>query len=472
MKTNLPSREQRTAQRHASLTRRHFLRGLGVGLALPALDSLTPFKLLAAEAKAAGQLATTPTGAPLRTAFVYFPNGAHQGHWWPEGEGKEFQLAQLNRTMLPLEKLKDQIQVLGELDHVNATPGPDGAGDHARANATFLTGERARKTDSAYIHVGVSIDQVLAKHAGHLTRLPSLELSCDSVRKSGRCDSGYSCAYQYNISWSSPTTPMPPEPNPRLVFERLFGAGSVGERQSNFQHRQQTERSVLDFVLEDARSLQKQLGQGDKAKLDEYLTSVREIETRIQRAESFGKLPQGPVDAPAGIPADFGAHMDLMYDLLTLAFQTDSTRIATFLLAGDGSNRAYPQIGIPQGHHDLTHHRENPEMMEKVAQIDTYYMERFAKFLEKLAQTKDTDGRSLLDNSMIVYGSGHADGNRHSHVNLPIILAGRGGGALTPGRFVKHGSVPTTNLFLAMADRIGVKGLGKFGDSTGRVASV
>jgi hypothetical protein len=469
MKTNLPTPREAAAQRHLVLSRRHFLRGLGVTLALPALDSLTPFKLLAAETKAAGQLATTPTGAPLRTAFVYFPNGAHQGYWWPEGEDADFKL---NRTMEPLAKLKNHFQVFGELDHVNATAGPDGAGDHARANATFLTGMRARKTDSAYIHVGTSIDQVLAKHVGHVTRLPSLELSCDSVRKAGRCDSGYSCAYQYNISWSSPTTPMPPEPNPRLVFERLFGAGATGERQKNFKLRQEMEKSVLDFVLDDARSLQRQLGQGDKQKLDEYLTSVREIETRIQRAESFGDLPQGPSDAPAGIPSDFGAHMDLMYDLLTLAFQTDSTRIATFLLAGDGNNRAYPQIGIPQGHHDLTHHRENEEMKEKVAQIDLYYMQHFAKFLEKLSQTKDTDGRSLLDNSMIVYGSGHCDGNKHSHVNLPIIMAGHGGGALKPGRFVKHGNVPTTNLFLTMADKIGVKGLEKFGDSTGRVSDV
>jgi hypothetical protein len=469
MKTNLPTPREAAAQRHLALSRRRFLRGLGVGLALPALDSLTPFKLLAADAKAAGQLATTSTGAPLRTAFVYFPNGANQHYWWPEGEGKEFQL---NRTMQPLEKFKNQIQVFGELDHVNATAGPDGAGDHARANATFLTGMRARKTDSAYIQVGVSIDQVMARHVGHLTRLPSLELSCDSVRKAGRCDSGYSCAYQYNISWSSPTTPMPPEPNPRLVFERLFGAGAAGERQKNFQLRQETEKSVLDFVLDDARSLQRQLGQGDKLKLDEYLTSVREIEQRIQRAESFGDLPKAPVDSPTGIPSDFGAHMDLMYDLLALSFQTDSTRIATLLLAGDGNNRAYPQIGIPQGHHDLSHHRENEEMKDKIALIDLYYMQRFARFIEKLSQTKDTDGRSLLDNSMIVYGSGHCDGNRHSHVNLPIILAGRGGDALTPGRFVKHGNVPTTNLFLTMADKLGVKGLEKFGDSTGRVQSV
>jgi hypothetical protein len=469
MKTNLPSAGEAAAQRHLALSRRRFLRGLGVCVALPAFQSVSSLQTLARDTKTAGGMAATPTGAPLRTAFVYFPNGAQQDHWWPEGEGAEFQL---KRTLQPLEGLRKQIQIFGGLDHVNATPGPDGAGDHARANATFLTGARARKTDSAYIHVGTSIDQVLARHVGHLTRLPSLELSCDAVRKAGRCDSGYSCAYQYNISWSSPTTPMPPEPNPRLVFERLFGAGSAGERRKNYKLRQDMDRSVLDFVLDDARSLQKQLGGQDKQKLDEYLTSVREIEQRIQRAATFGDLPEGPAEAPTGVPSDFGAHMDLMYDLLALAFQTDSTRIATLLLSGDGSNRAYPQIGIPQGHHDLTHHRGNEEMMEKVAQIDHFYVQHLARFLQKLASTKDLDGRSLLDNSMIVYGSGHADGNRHSHVNLPIVLAGGGGGGLKPGRFVQHGSVPATNLFLSMADRIGVKGLESFGDSTGRVADV
>src|SRR5713101_2956054 len=301
------------AQRYASLNRRHFLRGLGACLTLPAFDSLSPFKLLASEAKASGQLAASATGAPLRMAFVYFPNGAIQPAWWPKGEGKEFEL---NRTMQPLEALKDQIQILGGLDHVNATPGPDGAGDHARASGSFLTGVRVKKTAGADIHAGISIDQVAANQVGHLTRFPSLELTCDSVRRSGNCDSGYSCAYQYNLSWQSPTTPVAPEPNPRLVFERLFGAGAPGERKASLKRRQEQQRSILDFVLDDARSLQRQLAARDKQKLDEYLGSVREIEKRIEHAERFDATPDPVVETPAGIPASFQEYIQIMYDMM------------------------------------------------------------------------------------------------------------------------------------------------------------
>jgi hypothetical protein len=413
------------AQRFPSLNRRQFLRGLGACIALPVFESaLMPVARAASTKLAPGGLGVTPTGAPLRMGFVYFPNGAHQNYWWPIGEGKNFRLA---KTMEPLASLQSSIQVLGGLDHQNAKAGNDGAGDHARANATFLTGARARKTDSTDISVGISVDQVAAQRLGHLTRFPSLELSCDAIRKSGRCDSGYSCAYQYNLSWASPTTPMAPESNPRLVFERLFGAGAPNERRANFRLRQETQRSLLDFVMDDARSLQRQLGRNDQRKLDEYLTGVREIEQRIQRTETFGDLPDAQADTPAGIPPNFGEHMDLMYDLLAMAFETDSTRVSTLLLAGDGSNRAYPQIGIPEGHHFCSHHKNNPELMEKIGQIDRYYMERFARFLNKLEEKKDVDGKSILHNSMIVYGCGNSDGNRHTHENLPIILAGAGG---------------------------------------------
>lgn len=444
------------------VNRRHFLRGIGACLALPAFESFSP--LLAATAP----LATTPTGAPLRTAFIYFPNGAHQGHWWPKGEGKEFEL---NRTMQPLENVKHQIQVLGGMDHVNATPGPDGAGDHARASGTFLTGVRVKKTAGADIHAGISIDQLAAKHIGHLTRFPSLELTCDSVRKSGSCDSGYSCAYQYNLSWSSATTPVAPEPNPRLVFERLFGAGAPGERRRHLQQRQEQQRSILDFVADDARSLQKKLTARDHEKLDEYLTSVRNLEKRIEQAERF-KTPDPEVTTPAGIPANFQDHIRIMFDMMLLAFQTDSTRIATFLLANEGSNRAFPEIGIPEGHHYLSHHRQQEDMMEKIAEIDLWYMQQLGWFLEKMEQTKDIDGRSLLHNSMIVYGCGNADGNRHTHSNLPVILAGAGGGALTPGRFNKLSSMPMSNLLLSMVDRLGVQGVERLGDSTGRASGI
>jgi hypothetical protein len=456
-------------ERHLALNRRQFLRGLGVCMALPVFESALGRGLQAATPAGPG-LATTSTGAPLRMAFVATPNGVHQEYWWPTGEGSAFELG---RTMQPLAALKNKFQVLGGLDHKNATPGNDGAGDHARANATFLTGARARKTDSVDIEVGVSVDQIAAQQVGHLTRFASLELSCDSVRKSGSCDSGYSCAYQYNLSWRSPTTPMTPEPNPRLVFERLFGVGAAGERQKNFEQRQQTQKSLLDLVLDDAKSMQRKLGTKDREKLDEYLTGVRAIEERIERAEHFGKLPNPGADAPApGIPEKFGDHMEIMFDLLVMAFQTDSTRIATLLTANDGSNRSFSEIGIPEGHHYCSHHRNNAELVAKVGEIDLHYMKYFAGFLTKLDQTKDVDGNSLLHNSMIVYGSGNADGNRHTHDNLPVILAGGGGGALTPGRFAKFGSQPMSNLFLTMNDQMGVKGVERLGDSTGRLKGV
>lgn len=463
----VPSRDDVAAQRFLSLSRRQFLRGLGACVALPVFESA--LRPLARAAGPAAAMGVTPSGAPLRMAYVYFPNGAHQPNWWPTGEGADFVLG---RTMEPLLPLQKSLQVLGGLDHKNATAGNDGAGDHARANATFLTGARARKTDSTDIQVGISVDQIVAQRMGHLTRFSSLELSCDAVRKSGRCDSGYSCAYQYNLSWASASTPMAPEPNPRLVFERLFGAGAPGERQKNFDQRQATQKSLLDFVMEDARSLQRQLGRGDQQKLDEYLTSVREIEQRIQRAESFGPLPEPQADVPAGIPGNFGEHMDIMYDLLALAFQTDSTRVATLLLAGDGNNRAYPQIGIPEGHHYCSHHRNNPELVDKIAQIDRYYMDHFARFLQKLDAIKDLDGRSVLHNSMIVYGCGNSDGNRHTHDNLPIILAGAGGGTFQTGRYVKAGGQPMSNLFLTMTDRMGVSGVERIGDSSARLKNV
>jgi len=467
MKTKLPSNS--AAQRFASLNRRHFLRGLGACVALPAFESFLPARLLAAEAKAIGDAAKTASGAPLRMAFVYFPNGAIQPTWWPKGEGKEFEL---NRTMEPLAKVKHQLQVLGGMDHVNATPGPDGAGDHARASGTFLTGVRVKKTAGSDLRAGISIDQVVANQIGHLTRFPSLELTCDAVRKSGHCDSGYSCAYQYNLSWRSATTPVAPEPNPRLLFERLFGAGAHGERAEGLKRRQQQQRSILDFVLDDARALQHQLAYRDRQKLDEYLGSVREIEQRIEKAERFGAAPDPALATPTGIPSSFEEYLQVMFDMMVLAFQTDSTRIATFLMANEGSNRAFPEIDIAEGHHYLTHHQSKQEMIDKVAEIDLFYMKQFAKFLEKMEQTKDVDGRTLLHNSMIVYGSGNADGNRHTHTNLPVLMAGAGGGTLTPGRFAKFGGVPMSNLLLSLADRMGAQGIESLGDSTGRVAGV
>lgn len=447
--------------------RRSFLRGVGASIALPAMHSL-PGSIATASGPAG--LATTPSGMPMRMAFVFFPNGAHQKNWFPSGEGKDFELG---KTMESLSSLKDSVQVLGGLDHQNASPGHDGGGDHARGTATFLTGARARKTDSANIKLGISVDQAVAQQVGHRTRLSSLELSCDSKRKSGSCDGGYSCAYQYNISWTSPTLPAAPETNPRLVFERLFGAGKPSERQRNFEERQATQRSMLDFVLEDTRALQKRLGRNDRGKLTEYLSGVREVEKRIQRAESFGNLPHpGQSQVPDGIPDDYAQHVDLMYDLLAVAFQTDSTRISTLLLAHDGSNRSFEEIGVPDGHHDCSHHGNRPERLEKVAKIDRFYMEHFSRFLHKLESMQDLDGTSILNNSMIVYGGGNSDGNKHSHDNLPVVLAGGGGGTLQSGRYSKQGSVPMSNLFLSMADRMGATQIDRIGDSTGRLSNV
>src|SRR5690348_3096479 len=389
MSSSTPGRLAR--QRFLALNRRQFLRGLGACVALPALESFLPAKAVAAEADPSLRPATTATGAPLRFGVVYFPNGAIQPTWWPKGENTDFELAP---TMGPLQGLKSQLQVLGGMDQANAMPGPDGAGDHARASGTFLTGVRVKKTAGADIHDGISIDQAIATRVGHLTRFPSLELTCDAVRKSGNCDSGYSCAYQYNLSWRSPTTPVAPEPNPRLLFERLFGAGKPGERLESLRRRQQEQQSILDFVLDEAHSLERQLTYRDKQKLDEYLVSVREIEQRIQKAEKFGKPADPNMPTPEGIPAGFEDYVQIMFDMMVVAFQTDSTRIATFLLANEGSNRPFPEIGIAEGHHSLTHHMNKQELIDKVAQIDVWYVRQFARFLEKMDQTKDVDGKS------------------------------------------------------------------------------
>jgi hypothetical protein len=450
-----------------ALDRRRFLRGLGACLALPAFESLSVLRAPAAEAAGTSRLAVTPAGAPLRAAFVYFPNGAIPSAWWPQDEGAGFEFSP---TLKPLEKHREFIQVLGGLDHRNAEAGPDGAGDHARANGTFLTGVRVKKS-AADIHAGISIDQAFARELSTLTRFPSLELTCEKDHPSGDCDSGYSCAYQFNLSWSSPTTPITPEHNPRLVFERLFGAGSPAERAANLKRRQEEQRSILDFVLEDARDVQRRLAARDRAKLDQYLTGIRDIESRIHSAERLAAHDPG-IEAPPGVPAAYGDHLQLMFDMLAVAFQTDTTRVATLLMAHDGSNRSFPDIGVPEGHHDLSHHFNNPEKMQKVAEIDLFYTRHFARFLDRLRETQDADGKSLLHNSMIIYGGGNADGNAHTHTNLPVVLAGAGGGALHPGRFLKHHSLPMTNLFLSLGDVLGLQELERFGDSTGRLAEV
>ena len=375
----------------------------------------------------------------------------------------------MSPTLAPLAKEQRHVQVISGLTDLSAEAGNDGAGDHARAGGTFLTAVRVKKTAGSDIKAGVSIDQVVAGQIGHLTRFSSLELTCDAVRKAGDCDSGYACAYVYNLSWRSPNQPLSPEHNPRFVFERLFGAGSQRDRIANLKRRQQEQHSILDYVMEDARRLDRDLGGRDRMKLDQYLTSVREIEQRIELPRKM-KVQNPEIDAPAGVPANYAEHVALMFDMLLLAFQTDSTRVATLLMAREGSNRPFADIGIASGHHDLTHHKNSPEIIAKVQEIDRWYVQRLAAFLEKMDATKDVDGESLLSHSMIMYGSGNADGNRHSHDNLPIVVAGAGSGTFKTGRYVKLKPTPLTNIFLTMADGMGAKGIEKHGDSTGRLS--
>lgn len=449
--------------------RRSFLRGVGAAIALPTMMSLNPRETLASLsiANREAALATTASGAPLRAAYLYFPNGSIPSAWWPETKGRDYQLSE---TLESLKPVRDSIQIMGGLDNVSANPGADGGGDHARGSGTFLTGVRLKKS-STDIQAGISIDQVIAKKVGHLTRMPSLELTCENDRPSGECDSGYSCAYQYNISWKSPTTPMAAESNPRLVFERLFGAGRPDQRKSNLQQRRAQQRSVLDFVLDDAKQMRSRLQQTDRLKLDEYLNSVREIESRIESAERLGDA-KTEAETPLGVPPSYEAHMQAMFELLLLAFQTDSTRVATLCLAHDGSNRSFSEIGVVEGHHELSHHKNKKENVDKVKRIDRWYADQLSKFLQRLNQTKDVDGNSLLHNSMIMFGSGNADGNRHTHVNLPVIMAGGGGGDLQAGRYVDYRETPLSNMHLTMAHRMGLRNLDRFGDSTGIVTDV
>ncbi len=439
------------------LDRRTFLKGLGTAIALPALDCMTPI------ASAAGK-----TKAPLRMAFIYGPNGVNVDKWRPNGSGKDYTLSP---TLEPMKALKPHFQVLSGLDHDKAHANGDGGGDHARANSTFLTGVQIRKTAGADIKAGVSVDQLAAEQIGHQTYLRSLELSCDEARGSGSCDSGYSCAYQYNLAWRSENQPMAPEANPRLVFERLFGSKDTSGTKEERKKRAAQKKSILDFVLDDAKRLQRQVGASDRRKLDEYFTAVREMEVRIEKAEEHSrKMPDA--EAPTGIPSSYRDHIRMLYDLMAIAFETDTTRISTFMMAHDGSNRSFPDIGVPDGHHHISHHRRDAEKLEKIARIDRFYVEQYAYFIDKLRKTKDVDGKSILENSMILYGCGISDGDRHNHNDLPVLLAGHGTGKLKPGRHVEYrGDIPMTNLYLSMLDRMGVKAE-RLGDSDGRVADI
>ncbi len=439
------------------ISRRTLLRGLGTAIALPALDAMRP------AFAAADKLAPTK---PIRSAFLCVPNGIHMPDWTPAADGYDFELP---FTLEPLKSVKDDVLVLTGLTHDKGRANADGPGDHARSAASFLTGCQPVKTAGANIRVGISVDQVAAKQIGHYTKFPSLQLGCEPGRGAGGCDSGYSCAYSNSISWSSETTPMLKEVNPRQVFERLFSNHSAAAAGEGAAKRNLYEKSVLDFVSEDARRLQSRLGQSDQRKLGEYLSGIREIEMRIARAEKETAANLPDLNVPPGIPQDYAEHLRLMCDLTVLAFQSDLTRTITFMLANEGSNRSYRFIDVHEGHHDLSHHGGDPVKHAKIRTINRFHVRQLAYLIEKLKATPDGDG-TLLDSSMIVYGSGIGDGNRHNHDDLPVVLAGRGGGTIRTGRHIRFPiETPMTNLFLSMLDRVGAP-IDRLGDSTGRLA--
>ena len=435
------------------LHRRTFLRGLGVSLALPLLDGMVP-------AFAAGR-----TPVARRLGAVYVPNGVEMRMWTPKGEGANFPLSPI---LEPLAPFKDQTFVLSGLADKVAVPAPgEGIGDHARASSTWLTGVRVKKTEGPDIRAGVSLDQLAAQHLGKETQLASLELALDSVEVVGACDAGYSCAYANTISWRTPTTPLPMENNPRAVFERMFGASDSTDPATR-QARLAQDRSILDFVTDEVKSLNRALGGGDQGKLSEYLEAVRDVERRIQTAERQSTRELPVVEQPMGIPDTFDAHARLMYDLMALAYQCDLTRVATFMIGKEVSGRSYPQIGVPDGHHACSHHQNDPAKLEKLAKINRYHMEHFAYFLDKLRNTPDGDG-SLLDHSIFVYGSGISDGNIHFHLDLPTLVVGGGAGTLKGGQHLRYkNDTPLANLYVSVLDKLGLP-MDQFGDSTGKL---
>ncbi len=455
----------RTFARSGLLSRRTMLRGLGAAVALPVLDSMLAthaFGVAAEKGVAAGK------GIPTRLAFVFQPNGVIQSAWFPKtpGEGSSFELSESLESLVPH---KSELLVISGLAQDNGRAKGDGAGDHARAAGSFLTGAHPVKTAGANIKVGMSADQHVAAKIGSLTRLPSLELGIEPGRSSGNCDSGYSCAYSSSISWKTESTPMAKEINPRLVFERLFG-GEENNPEARAK-RAAYRKSILDVVAGDAAKLKEKLGQTDRHKIDEYFTAVREIESRIEQAETNAKNTRPDYEIPKGIPKDGREHLRLMYDLLMLAFRTDSTRVATFMVGNAGSNKTYPMVGVNEGHHELSHHRNEKDKIEQLKKIDKFQIEQFAYFLQQLKATKEGEG-TLLDHCLIMYGSGLGDGNAHSHHNLPIVLAGRGNSTVNSGRFLKiDKETPLNNMFLSLFDRMGAPA-DSFGDSNGRLKDI
>lgn len=436
-----------------ALPRRTFLRGVGATLALPLLDAMIP----------AATAATKTAARPIRRlGYVFLPMGCDQSRWTPANVGGK--IGELSPILQSLGSVKDHLTVINNLELRNAYPG-----SHATSNAAFLSCAKAKHTESSDFYLGVTADQLAAQQIGHETQLPSLELSMDMLQTAGQCDNGYACVYQNNLSWSSPTTPLPSEAHPRIVFERLFGeGGGLAERRASLRRR----ASLLDLLTEDIAGLKRRVGPADQAKIAEYLDTVREVERRIQKAESnIMDNPLPDLDRPLGVPAAYADHARLMFDLQVLAMQGDITRITSFQLARETSNRTYPEIGVSDPHHPLSHHGNDPEKIARMAKINAFHVSLFAYYLERLKATPDGNG-SLLDHSLILFGSGIGNPNIHDHTDLPIIVAGGAAGGMKGGRMIRYDQpVPLANLHLTLLDKVGVK-IDTFADSNGKVTDL
>ena len=432
-----------------ALPRRTLLKGVGATLALPLLDAMVP---------AATALAKTAAKPVRRLGYVFMPMGCDLSRWTPPGGDR---LDKLSPILSSLEPVKQDVTIISNMELANAYPG-----SHATSNSAFLSAAKAKMTESTDYYLGTTADQIAAQHIGQSTQLPSLEMAMDLLKLVGQCDNGYACVYQNNLSWSSPTTPLPAEAHPRIVFESLFGEGGTAEeRRAALQKR----ASLLDSVGEELARLQRDLGPADRSKLDEYLTSVREVERRIQTAEADAAQNDLPdLDRPLGVPASYADHARPMFDLQVLALQGDVTRVITFQLARETSNRTYPEIGVPDPHHPLSHHGNNPEKVARMAKINTFHVSLFAEFLQKLKKTTDGNG-SLLDHSLYLYGSGMGNPNLHDHTNLPTIVAGGAAGKMRGGRHIRYDKpTPLANLHLSLLNKVSVP-MDSFADSTGTI---
>ncbi len=449
-----------TKGRH--LDRRILLRGFGATLALPILDAMTP-----------AFAAPSTKAAPCRMAFVYVPNGVIMEQWIPATQGLSAPLPQTLPSILePLAPFREKLSVISGLAQDGGRAHGDGGGDHARAAGSYLTSVHPKKTYGADLRAGISVDQIAAQKLGKETSLASLEIGCEDGILSGNCDNGYSCAYNNSISWRTPSTPLPAEVSPRAVFERLFGSVDMETDPVRRARQKALDKSVLDFVLEDAKQLQRTLGPTDRRKVEEYLFSVRDVEARISAAERKSiAVPRDLKKPEMGNPDDLAEHAKLMFDLLAIALQANITRVATMIVSLEQSNRSYREIGIPESHHGLSHHQGDQEKIEKLARINRFHAESFAYFLGKLDAIQDGDG-TLLDHSMIMYGSALSDGNAHEHHNLPTVLAGGANGAFRPGRHIRYDKeTPMSNLFLTMLDKMGVR-VDAFGNSNGHLETL